>query len=95
MSSQSSAGLSPAEERRYLIKLYGLRPPEGEGAELREDREGISVRGPLPPSMKLAGVVLADQMKSLDGRARKAQLVLQLPDHLTEQVLQKLHTVLA
>ena len=57
--------------------------------------KGYPFEVPLPPSSKVTGVVLADQIKSLDWRARKARLILQLPDHLTQQVLQKLHTLLA
>lgn len=49
----------------------------------------------LPPSAKVTGVVLADQIKSLDWRARKARQILRLPDHVIQQVLQKLHTLLA
>jgi mRNA interferase MazF len=49
----------------------------------------------LPPSSKVTGVVLADQLKSLDWRARKARLILRLSDHVIQQVLQKLQTLLA
>ena len=56
---------------------------------------GYPFEVPLPPSSKVTGVVLADQIKSLDWRARKARLILQLPVHVTQQVLQKLQTLLA
>jgi mRNA interferase MazF len=49
----------------------------------------------LPTSSKVTGVVLADQLKSLDWRARKARLILRVPDHVVQQVLQKLQTLLA
>lgn len=57
--------------------------------------KGYPFEVPLPPSSKVTGVVLADQIKSLDWRARKARLILQLPDQLIQQVLKKLHTLLA
>jgi mRNA interferase MazF len=57
--------------------------------------KGYPFEVPLPPSAKLTGVVLADQVKSLDWRARNARLVLRLPEDITQQVLQKLHTLLA
>jgi len=34
----------------------------------------------LPKSLSVAGVVLADQVKSLDWRARRAEFVDRLPD---------------
>ena len=57
--------------------------------------KGYPFEVPLPLSSKVTGVVLADQIRSLDWRARKARLILQLPDPVTQQVLQKLQTLLA
>ena len=49
----------------------------------------------LPESRKLSGVVLSDQVKSVDWRARKADFVVKLPDPVVREVLQKLQTLLA
>ena len=48
----------------------------------------------LPPGLKATGAILSDQVKSLDWRARKADLIETLPPHVTEEVLQKLDTLL-
>ena len=48
----------------------------------------------LPPRTKLAGVVLADQAKSLDWRFRKAEFICKLPRETTAEVLEKLGTLL-
>jgi mRNA interferase MazF len=48
----------------------------------------------LPEGMKPRGVVLADQVKSLDWRARKAELIARLPGKVLREVLQKLGTLL-
>lgn len=48
----------------------------------------------LPPGGAVAGVVLSDQVKSLDWRARRAELIASLPSRVTEEVLQKLGTLL-
>jgi mRNA interferase MazF len=56
--------------------------------------KGYPFEVPIPPSSKVTGVVLADQIESIDWQARKARLILQLPDHVTEQVLLKLQTLL-
>lgn len=48
----------------------------------------------LPEGLTVAGVVLADQVKSLDWRARKAARIGSLPPDVVTQVLQKLSTLL-
>jgi mRNA interferase MazF len=49
----------------------------------------------LPEGLRVAGVVLADQVKSLDWRTRKAVRICSLPPEVVGQVLQKLQTLLA
>jgi mRNA interferase MazF len=49
----------------------------------------------IPSGSKLAGVVLADQVKNLDWRVRKAEFICKLPEKTTDEVLQKLGTLLA
>ncbi len=48
----------------------------------------------LPPVGTVAGVILSDQVKSLDWRARRAERIESLPSQVTEEVLQKLGTLL-
>ena len=48
----------------------------------------------LPNGSAVSGVVLSDQVKSLDWRARRADLIEALPQGVTEEVLQKLDTLL-
>lgn len=48
----------------------------------------------IPSGSKLAGVVLADQVKSLDWRFRKAEFICKLPQEATKEVLEKLGTLL-
>jgi mRNA interferase MazF len=47
----------------------------------------------LPQKSKIAGVVLADQVRSLDWRARDAQFAARAPDRIIEDVLAKLRTL--
>jgi mRNA interferase MazF len=44
--------------------------------------------------LKLTGVVLSDQVKSLDWQARKATLCCELPEAALQEVLQKLDVLL-
>jgi mRNA interferase MazF len=43
----------------------------------------------IPPGLEVTGVVLADQLKSLDWRARNAQFIATAPSDVLLQVLQK------
>lgn len=49
----------------------------------------------LPTGLKVSGVVLADQVKSLDWRAREAQRLGVVPPTVTAEVLQRLGLLLA
>ncbi|MCB9114494.1 MAG: endoribonuclease MazF [Caldilinea sp.] len=48
----------------------------------------------VPVGLPISGVVLADQVKSLDWRARNAELAGKLPAGALEEVLQKLQVLL-
>ena len=47
-----------------------------------------------PAGSRLNGVILADQVKSLDWRVRKAEFICKLPRETTSEVLDKLQTLL-
>ena len=57
--------------------------------------KGFPFEVPLPDSAPLSGVVLSDQVKSLDWRARRAEVVGRLPAGAVQEVLGKLGTLLA
>lgn len=48
----------------------------------------------LPPDLPVSGVILADQIKSLDWRARRAEFLCSLPEATMDELLQKLATLL-
>ncbi len=48
----------------------------------------------LPPQGKASGVVLSDQIKSLDWRVRRARRVSRAPKDLVKEVLAKIATLL-
>jgi mRNA interferase MazF len=48
----------------------------------------------IPAGLPITGAILADQVKSLDWRARKAELICALPPRIVAEVLQKLGTLL-
>ena len=48
----------------------------------------------LPAGLKAEGTILADQVKSLDWRVRRAEWLCRLPEEITEEALGKLHSLL-
>ena len=48
----------------------------------------------IPPGLSVAGAVLADQVKSLDWRARRADLIDRLPAVVVDDILVKVRTLL-
>ena len=49
----------------------------------------------LPAGLPIAGAILSDQVKSLDWRARNAELVCTLPDEIVSEIIQKLGALLS
>ena len=48
----------------------------------------------IPDGGKVTGTVLADHVKNLDWRARRAEYMCKLPPEIIEDVLQKLYTLI-
>jgi mRNA interferase MazF len=49
----------------------------------------------LPDGLPVAGAILSDQVKSLDWRARNAELICTLPDDTITETLHKLNTLVS
>ena len=48
----------------------------------------------IPDDLKISGVILSDQVKSLDWKARKAEFACKLPSAAFNEVVQKLSTLI-
>lgn len=48
----------------------------------------------VPPSLEIAGAILSDQVKSLDWKVRRAELIDRLPASVTAEVSKKLRALL-
>jgi mRNA interferase MazF len=57
--------------------------------------KGYPFEVPLPSGLAVTGVVLADQVKSLDWRARNAARICSVPQEVVVQVLNRLNVLLA
>ena len=49
---------------------------------------------PIPESEKVTGVIMADQLRSLDHRARKAAFISKCPEVLLQEVLMHIEPIL-
>jgi len=58
------------------------------------ETKGYPFEVEIPSGLRLSGVALADQIKSLDWRVRRAQFICRLPVAATEEVLEKLGALL-
>jgi mRNA interferase MazF len=56
--------------------------------------KGYPFEVPLPEGLPVTGVVGADQVKSLDWRARKASYVCAVPEEVVAEVVMRLQTLL-
>ena len=56
--------------------------------------KGYVFEVPLPPGGSVTGTVLADQLKSLDWRDRKAKRIAKAPDTLVDDVIAKVLVLL-
>lgn len=54
----------------------------------------FEVRLQVPGKSKIAGVVLSDQIKSLDWRIRKAKFIAKAPGEIVAEVLAKIQAIL-
>ena len=52
--------------------------------------KGYPFEVPLPPGLPVSGVALADQVKSLDWRARQAEFATRLPPAVVAMISQRL-----
>jgi mRNA interferase MazF len=56
--------------------------------------KGYPFEVPVPGQLEVSGVVLSDQVKCLDWKARRAERIVHLPQSVTDEVLKKLKLLL-
>lgn len=61
---------------------------------ITNQQKGYPFEVRLSDDLPVKGVVLADQVKSLDWQAREIAFIAKLPDEIVEEVLQKINTLL-
>jgi len=92
------AGHEQSGRRPALVispKLYNARTNLAIVCPVTSKRKGYPFEVPLPPDIPVHGVVLADQVRSLDWRARRAEFIAQTPTQVMEEVVGKLLALVA
>ncbi len=91
------AGHEQAGRRPALVlspEQYNRRSGFALICPITSQRKGYPFEVPLPDGLAVSGVVLADQVRSLDWRARRADLMGAVPDSVIEETLGKLEALL-
>ena len=91
------AGHEQAGRRPALVlspKTYNSRVGLALFCPITTRAKGYPFEVGLPDRFAISGVVLSDQVKSLDWRARRAEIAMRLPSSALEETLTKLSTLL-
>ncbi len=91
------AGHEHAGRRPALVlspKMYNGKVGLAVFCPITNQEKGYPFEVKIPDGLDVSGVILADQVKSLDWHARNADFMCDLPDRTVMEVLQKLNTLL-
>lgn len=89
-------GHEQAGRRPALVispKPYNQKVGLGLFCPITSQKKGYPFEVILPPETEVSGVILSDQVKSLDWRARKAKRRAKAPTEIMDEVLNKLATL--
>ncbi|MGH2362165.1 MAG: endoribonuclease MazF [bacterium] len=98
LSFQPQAGRDQAGRRPGLVlspAVYNAKVGLGLFCPITSRVKGYPFEVRIPPGLAVGGVVLSDQVRSLDWRARRAEFASRLPALLVLEVLGKLDTLLS
>ncbi|MEW6128128.1 MAG: endoribonuclease MazF [Acidobacteriota bacterium] len=91
------AGHEQAGRRPALIlspSVYNGKVGLGIFCPITNQVKGYPFEVAIPKGLKISGVILSDQAKSLDWKARKITFICKLPMAIVDDVLKKLNTLL-
>ena len=91
------AGHEQAGHRPALIispRQYNQKVGLGLFCPVTSHVKGYPFEVNIPDNLMIKGVILSDQIKSLDWKIRKAKLICKLPNEVIEEVLAKIKTLI-
>lgn len=92
------AGHEQAGKRPALVlspKAYNAKTGLALICPVTSQKKGYPFEVALPAGLKVRGVVLSDQIKSLDWRVRRARKAGRVPQGITGEVIARVATLLA
>jgi mRNA interferase MazF len=90
-------GHEQAGRRPALVispKLYNGRVGLALICPITRQVKGYPFETKLPTGLQVSGVILADQIKSLDWQARKAEFICRAPEDIVTEVREKIHVLI-
>ncbi|MDQ3633504.1 MAG: endoribonuclease MazF [Acidobacteriota bacterium] len=75
-------------------KLYNQKVGLALFCPITNQAKGYPFEVVIPRNKKISGVVLSDQIKSLDWKARNVEFITKLPDLVIEKILGKIKTLM-
>ena len=97
LSFEPQAGREQAGRRPALVlspATYNAKVGFALVCPITSKSKGYPFEVPVPPEMPIQGVVVADQLRSLDWQARKAERICRLSDLVLDDVTAKIHALL-
>ncbi len=91
------SGREQAKRRPALVLsplVYNRKVGLGIFCPVTSKVKGYPFEVSLPDDLPITGVILADQVKSLDWQARQAEFICKAPDTVTTEVILKVKTLL-
>jgi len=91
------AGHEQAGRRPVVVlspRAYNARVGLALFCPVTSKEKGYPFEVRLPEGLPVSGVILSDQVKSLDWRAREAEFLARLPSEVVSAILQKLQVLL-
>jgi mRNA interferase MazF len=98
LSLDPQAGHEQAGRRPALVLspiLYNRRSGLALVCPITSHAKSYPFEVPLPPGMPISGVVLSDQIRSLDWNARQARFICAVPSDVVEAAIGKATTLLS
>jgi mRNA interferase MazF len=90
------SGHEQAGHRPALVlspELYNQKTGLAIFCPISSQEKGYPFEVKIPKGQKISGVILSDQVKSLDWKTRRAKLCCQIPSGIVSDVLEKLYTL--
>lgn len=97
LSFDPQAGREQASRRPALVLSpanYNAKAGLAIGCPITSRGKGYPFESPLPDGLPIQGFVLADHLRSLDWRSRRAEWICALPDDVVDDVAAKIAALL-